>query len=60
MKKLEQLGKTLSREEMKSITGGGQPCTTSYDCTNACINDPNLIQGYYCKNGICTLYPYCP
>jgi hypothetical protein len=60
MENLEKLGKLLSKEEMCRITGG-ETCRTSYDCPDACINDPNLIEGTYCNNGVCTFYPYaCP
>ena len=61
MENLEKLGKLLTKEEMQRITGGGDPCHVSADCPNACVNDPDLIEGTHCVNGTCVLYPFaCP
>ena len=61
MENLEKLGKFLTKEEMQCIMGGGDPCNTSYDCADSCVNNPDAIHGTYCKDGVCTLWPFiCP
>jgi len=56
-KKIEQLGKRLTREEMKQVTGGSYPCKVYTDCPNYCTGD--LEYGYMCISGICQ-YHICP
>ena len=59
MKESKNLGKILTRNEMKSVKGGSISCNTNLDCPNSCQLYPNNLQGYVCVNHICTYY-YCP
>lgn len=61
MKKLNQLGKTLSKNQQRTITGGtvappgcvgiGEACSTTTDCCDNYINcgSPCLIDATYCN-----------
>jgi len=48
--------KTLSRDDMKKVLGGGPPpCIITEDCgLQACTANPAYLQGYICLNNRCT------
>ena len=55
MKKFEDLGKTLSKNEMKSLTGG-LTCHVETDCPDACVTHPLDVKGQICNQvlgGVC-------
>jgi hypothetical protein len=65
MKKLESIGKPLSRNEMKGIKGGLPPTVICGACkvgvTASCISQGNPQAG--CAdfaNGYCSYHGYCP
>ncbi len=64
MKKLNELGKILTRQEMKSVSGGGyRPCDENTVCGPPCSGtNPNLIEvGWRCTStggGPNTCQPY--
>ncbi len=58
MKQIEKLGKSLTKDEMKSLKGGGISCKTQADCS--CGQNPNLVTGQVCRNKVCVNINYCP
>jgi hypothetical protein len=59
MKGSNNFGKKLTRDQMKSVKGGGINCNTNLDCPNSCQAFPNNLQGNVCLNHVCKLV-YCP
>jgi len=57
MKNLKNSEKKLTKEEMRLVKGGGgTPCTTSTDCAENCILNPNDTHGNICFNHVCTVW----
>lgn len=67
MKKLEKLGRKLSKEEQRRITGGDAPnCPTGMDCAcHACVSASGVVLTYGfgacsssapCASGTCKNY----
>ncbi len=51
MQKLKELGKELTKKEMKELKGGSGNCTTWHDCSCGAIPEPEF--GQICVNGLC-------
>ena len=54
MKKLKELGKVLSRKEMRSVAGGFHQCDEGYVCGPPCPapeDNTGQLMGAYCEGG---------
>ena len=49
MEKNEKFGKTLSKNEMMSLTGG-YTCNVDSDCPDACVTHPLDVKGQICNH----------
>jgi hypothetical protein len=60
MKKIENVGKSLTKEEMKKLKGGGTHCNTQADCS--CGQAPFPEHGQVCNINVheCQNIPFCP
>jgi hypothetical protein len=58
-KKIANLGKPLSKEEMKEVVGGETPCNVLTDCPGYCTGDNNQLYGNVCISRTCR-YVMCP